>query len=72
MGGGDGEDCKGCHGDGEEDKDAGEEDIIDGSLGHKAFFCMYDEEESKEEIPANYLSDNMHQSLHLKVEQLKN
>ena len=60
MGSGNGDDCNGGYGDGEEDKDAGEKDGIDGSLGHKTLFCMHNKEEAKEEIPPNYLSDHMH------------
>ena len=71
MGRGDGDDWKGCHSDGEEGKDAGEEDVIDGSLGNQALICVYDEEEPKEEIPPNNLSHHMHQRLHLKEKQLK-
>ena len=60
MGRGDGQDCEDCEGGGEEDKDAGEEDIVDGALGHKALLCVYDEEEAKKEIPSHYLSHHVH------------
>ena len=58
MADGNGEDFKDCHSEGEEDKDAGEEDSVDVAFIDKALLGVYDEEEAKEQILSNYLNYN--------------